>query len=92
MIKKVVLTKSAERGLAKLPPHIVRKFMTWVDAVENSGLEEVRKIAGYHDETLSGNRKSQRSIRLSIHYRAFYIVKKDTVEFAEVQEVNKHEY
>jgi hypothetical protein len=34
----------------------------WVDDVEERGLEEVRKIPGWHDEPLKGERKGQRSI------------------------------
>ena len=41
------------------------------------GLRETRKIKGYHDEPLQGDRKGQRSIRLNKAYRAFYIVKED---------------
>ena len=92
MVKEVKLTKRAKKDLLKAPHFIVDKFETWVRAVEKLGLEEIRKVPGYRDEPLSGERKGQRSIRLSIYYRAFYTVKKDTVEFVEVQEVNKHEY
>ena len=57
------------------------------------GLEEIRKIPGYHDEPLHGERRGQRSIRLSRGYRAIYIVKSDnSIEFVSVEEVNKHEY
>ena len=67
--------------------------MTWVEAVELRGLEEIRKIPGYHDEPLHGLRKGQRSIRLNRSYRAIYVVKSSrTVEFVNVEEVNKHEY
>jgi proteic killer suppression protein len=40
-------------------------------------LLEVRKIKGFHDEPLKGNRKRQRSIRLSKAYRAIYVVGDD---------------
>lgn len=60
--------------------------------MELRGLDEVRKIPGYHDEPLRGDRRGQRSIRLSRHYRAIYAIKKDVFEFVEILEVNKHEY
>jgi hypothetical protein len=68
-----------------------------VAAVEDQGLEEVRRIPGYHDEPLRGDRAGQRSIRLSRSYRAFYIVchrqeEDQTLEFVSVEEVNKHDY
>ena len=92
MIDTVKLSKRAKKDLPKLPSHIVDKLFVWIEAVENDGLQEVRKIPGFHDEPLKGDRKGQRSIRLSKAYRAIYEVKKDGVEFVEVQEVNKHEY
>ncbi len=67
--------------------------MTWVDAVELRSLEEIRKVPGYHDEPLSGSRKGQRSIRLNKSYRAIYVIKAEkTIEFVNIEEVNKHEY
>lgn len=66
--------------------------MIWVAAVELDGVDEVRKLPGYHDELLQGMRTGQRSIRLSRSYRAIYQVKKDVVEFVSVEEVSKHDY
>ena len=65
IITRLELSKLARKQLKKLPRHIVENLAAWVDDVEDCGLEEVRKITGYHDETLHGNRRSQRSIRLS---------------------------
>lgn len=67
-------------------------LQNWVEDVEERGLEEVRKIPGYHDESLRGDRGGQRSIRLSRSYRAFYRLLSDHVVFVLVEEVNKHEY
>ena len=65
----------------------------WVGRVEKVGVEEVRKIKGYHDELLRGDRKGQRSIRLSKSYRAIYEIKNaNSIEFISIEEVNKHEY
>ena len=38
-----------EKQLRKVPQHVALKVMTWVDEVEEAGLEEVRKIPGYKD-------------------------------------------
>ena len=92
MITHVEITRRALKQLGKLPRHIVDNLMIWVAAVELDGLEEVRKVPGYHDEPLKGERAGQRSIRLSRAYRAIYEVKMGTVEFASVEEVNKHDY
>ncbi len=67
-------------------------LLIWVAAVEHDGLEEVRKVPGYHDEPLRGDRSGQRSIRLSRAYRAIYEIKQDTAHFVSVEEVSKHEY
>jgi proteic killer suppression protein len=58
--------------------------------VEISRLAEkqLRKVPGYHDEPLKG----ERSIRLTRAYRAIYEIKQDTARFVSVEEVSKHEY
>lgn len=61
--------------------------------MSHSGLREVRKRPGYHDEPLKGKRQGQRSIRLSRGYRAIYIIDElSKVHFVEIIEVNKHDY
>ena len=76
-----------------MPRYIIENLAGWVDDVETKGLEEVRKIPGYHDEPLRGDRHGQRSIRLSRAYRAIYIIQEENkVEFVSVEEVSKHEY
>ncbi|MNL25208.1 hypothetical protein D3C87_1466810 [compost metagenome] len=76
-----------------LPRYIIEALNAWIEDVEFDGLENVRRIPGYHDETLRGVRTGQRSIRLSKAYRAIYILKSDkTVKFVSVEEVNKHDY
>lgn len=93
VITTVRVSARAERELRKLPRHIVENFRYWVMAVEAEGLEAVRRLPGYHDEPLKGDRKGQRSIRLSRAYRAIYRVAVDgTIELVLVEEVNKHEY
>ena len=65
----------------------------WAEAIENDGLEAVRRIPGFHDEPLHGKRAGERSIRLNILYRAVYRVLSDgTVEFVSVTEVSPHDY
>ena len=87
------LSLKAKKDLKKVPLFIAVKLQIWVDAVGHYGLNEVRKIPGYHDEPLKGKRKGQRSIRLTIAYRAIYTINKSgLIKFVEVKEVNKHEY
>ena len=92
-IYDVVMTKKLDVALKKLPKHIIAKLTAWINAVAHDGLSEVRKISGFHDEPLHGERKGQRSIRLSKSYRAIYIIDKaGQMEIVEIIEVNKHDY
>jgi toxin HigB-1 len=92
MINRVKLAREIERGLVKLPKQVASKLKIWTDAVERMGLEEVRKIRGYHDEPLSGDRVGQRSFRLNKGWRGFYVIEGDEVQLVVVIEVNKHDY
>jgi toxin HigB-1 len=93
VINRVELGKDVAKGLKKLPQPVRTKLMAWVAAVEQYGLDEVRKVPGYHDEPLKGDRAGQRSVRLSKSWRAFYVIKEHgQVEFVLVQEVNHHDY
>ena len=88
-----VLLHRVIKPLRKLPLFVVDKLNAWVRSVEKSGIREVRKVPGYHDEPLKGNRRGQRSIRLTRAYRAIYSEHKNgEVELIIVEEVNKHEY
>ena len=57
MINEVIVAARALKQLQKLPEHIQIKFFNWHAAIVESGLEIVRKIPGYHDEPLKGERK-----------------------------------
>ena len=92
-IFKISLTKKAERQLKKLPQHIALKLAAWVEDVGRIGLSEVRKVPGFHDEPLKGERQGQRSIRLSKQYRAIYVLDREKKNVhIQILEVNKHEY
>jgi proteic killer suppression protein len=86
------LTRQAQKDLTKVPDHVAVKLLDWVEDVEDRGLEEVRKIPGYHDEPLKGALKGLRSIRLSKAYRAYYRILNGAVEFVQVEGVDKHVY
>ena len=89
----VKLTELAKRQLLKVPTHIVRKLMSWIDGIEKDGLSYMRKIPGYHDEPLRGKHAGERSIRLSKAYRAIYTLDHDgKVELIKITEVTKHDY
>lgn len=81
------------KDLKKIPLYIVKKLQRWAEQVEMLGLSEVRRSPGWHDEPLKGERKGQRSIRLSKAYRAIYKEDKtERITIVLVIEVNKHKY
>lgn len=89
----VEFTKFAVKQAEKVPKSIQEALFVWKEAVEQLGLPEVRKARGYHDEPLKGQRKGQRSVRLSRAYRIIYEeYGRGDVVVVGVQEVNKHEY
>ena len=93
MIRRVELTRRAEKQVRRLPVHVGEKLLHWVYLVMDIGLEEVRKIPGFHDEPLAGRRRGMRSIRLCRGYRAIYrLVREGDVEVLSVEEVSKHGY
>ncbi len=93
MIYRAILTRNAEKQLRKVPRHVVVKLKAWVVIVEKQGLEETRKIPGFHDEPLSGSQHGKRSIRLSKAYRAICEIHNDgRGPVASIKEVTKHEY
>jgi len=93
MIKRVVLSRLAQKQIARLPRHIVENLAAWVDDVETRTLEQARNVPGYHDEPLGGERQGQRSIRLSRSYRAIYVVRREgEVRWVSVEEITKHAY
>lgn len=54
---------------------------------------QVRKIPGYHDEPLHGDRRGQRSVRLGRQWRAVY-TESESAELiiVMVEEVTPHAY
>ena len=93
MIHRVLISRDAQKDLRSVPGHIRDNLLTWAKQVELDGLEVVRKVPGYHDEPLKGDRKGQRSIRLSLACRAIYRILDDgEIEFVSVETVNKHKY
>jgi len=90
---KVYWSKSVDKDLDRLPEFILQKFRAWVVAVERDGMAAVRKLKGFHDEPLRGNRAGQRSVRLNRAYRVIYTEGTDgKIYVAQVIEVSKHDY
>ena len=60
--------------------------------VQEDGLDEARKIPGFHDEPLHGHRRGQRSIRLNRQWRAIYKLEENREIHIEILEVTPHDY
>lgn len=90
---QVMLTEKVEKQLSKVPYFIRDKLYQWVERVEEFGINEIRKVKGFHDEPLQGIRSGQRSIRLNKSYRAIYIqATSGELVLIQIIEVTNHEY
>ncbi len=89
---EIIISRAALKQLKKLPTNVSDSLYYWITTVKTLGLYETRRISGYHDEPLRGDRIGQRSIRLNKSYRAFYFVNQHTEIIITIIEVNKHEY
>jgi plasmid maintenance system killer protein len=79
------------KTISKLPLQVVKKYELWKDIVFRHGPEKLREFPGFNDEKLKGERRDQRSSRLSMQYRIIYEVKKEIVSVY-VIEITPHKY
>ena len=91
MINQVDI-RAVEKDLARTPKAMIIKFQKWVDDIEKYGLEEARKVRGWHDHTLKGDRAGQRAIYLNKQWRADYVIEGAGVKIVKVIEVHPHAY
>ena len=77
------------KTISKLPLQVVKKYELWKDIVFRHGPEKLREFPGFNDEKLKGERRDQRSSRLSMQYRIIYEVKKEIVSVY-VIEITSH--
>ncbi len=83
--------KSIGKICNKLPQQIVKKYELWKNIVFRHGPNKLKEFLGFHDEVLKGERKGQRSSRLSLQYPIIYSVEKDVVTVY-VLEITPHRY
>ena len=89
--KTAIWSKQVAKQLREIPPHLRQKFYSWLAYVNYAGVQQARKISGFHDEPLTGNRHGQRSIRLNRSYRVIYVEHSEQA-LIEIIEVHKHDY
>ena len=75
----------------KIPLQVKKKYELWKDLIFRHGPGILKEFPGFHDEKLKGERRGQRSSRLSLHYRVIYAVEKDIVTVY-VLEITPHKY
>ncbi|MDX2145855.1 MAG: hypothetical protein SFV19_21055 [Rhodospirillaceae bacterium] len=93
MIRSIRETRRALKSLKKAPEIVRINYLVWRGQVVASGLEEVRKVPGYHDEPLQGKLRGIRSVRLGRSHRLFYrLTRIDEIETVIVEDVNRHDY
>ena len=51
---RVRLEKAVRRRLRRVPRYVVDKLEARIELVETDGLEEAKRILGFHDEPLKG--------------------------------------
>ena len=61
-----------DKQLAGMPPEILKRYEKWKDIAMISGPVGLRRIKGFHDESLAGQWKGHRSSRLGLQYRVIY--------------------
>ena len=83
----IVDISKVEKTLDKLPSHILEKFNQWVEDIECDGWLKVKSIKKYRDHYLKGNRKGQRSARLSRSYRIIYKTTRDGIIYEAISKI-----
>jgi plasmid maintenance system killer protein len=79
------------RRPAKTPIDILKRYEKWKDIVTISGPQGLKRIKGFRDEALRGERKGYRSSRLGGQYRVIYIVE-ERIIIVKVIDLTAHDY
>lgn len=82
-----------KKALSKVPKDIIRRLQRWIKFVETVGLPGTRKIPGFHDEPLKGDRRGQRSVRLNKQWRVIYRIEVNgDINVVRIEEISPHDY
>ena len=83
--------KDISKKIKKIPQQVLKKYEIWKDLVFRHGPQILKEFPGFNDEMLKGDRKGQRSSRLSLQYRVIYAVDGNIVTVY-VLEISPHTY
>lgn len=79
------------RQLESLPIDLLKRYEKWKDIVSISGPQGLRLIKGFHDESLRGEWKGNRSSRLGKQFRVIYRIEKEQI-LVQVISITAHDY
>ena len=83
--------RDISKNCRKIPLQVIKKYELWKDLIFRHGPSILKEFPGFHDEKLKGERKGQRSSRLSLQYRVIYSIEKDIITVY-VLEITPHNY
>ncbi|MDH3457849.1 MAG: type II toxin-antitoxin system mRNA interferase toxin, RelE/StbE family [Gemmatimonadota bacterium] len=88
---EVLEHRRVARRVKKLPVEVLKRYEKWKDIVRISGPPGLRRIKGFHDESLRGEWKGHRSSRLGQQFRVIYRLEAEEVLIL-VIDVTAHDY
>ncbi|HMG76233.1 MAG TPA: hypothetical protein VK582_22360 [Pyrinomonadaceae bacterium] len=80
-----------DKQLDGIPQEILKRYEKWKDIATISDPVGLRRIKGFHDESLAGQGKGHRSSRLGLQYRIIYRTVPAHQTF-EVVSITAHDY
>ena len=83
--------RSVSGTFKKIPQQVGKKYELWKGIVYRHGPGKLKEFPGFNDEQLKGERRGQRSSRLSLQYRVIYSVDREVVTVY-VLEITPHKY
>ncbi len=83
--------RNVSKQIRSHPTDILKRYEKWKDIVSISGPQGLRLIKGFHDESLRGEWKDNRSSRLGKQFRVVYRIEKDQV-LVQVVNITAHDY
>ena len=80
-----------DKQIESVPKEVLKRYEKWKDIASISGLQGLRLIKGFYDETLSGKWKDCRSSRLGVKWRVIYRAIPEEMLF-QVESITAHDY
>lgn len=88
---EVLEHRRVDRQLDGAPREVLVRYEKWKEIVALSGPHGLRRIKGFHDESLAGKWDGHRSSRLGVQWRVIYRTEAKKVQVL-VASVTAHDY